>query len=798
MAQQSDTERRVMELLSEMTIEEKVAQMVGIPVSSLVGATGLDRSKLERRLQHGVGQLSMATLLGPEDPDVLVEALNGVQRFLVEETRLGIPAIAHAEALSGLVHPRAASFPTAIALGATWDPDLVEAICDTIRQQMCSVGIRQALSPVLDVARDPRWGRMHETYGEDPYLCSALGIAFVRGLQGSELGAGVVATGKHFVGYGASEGGRNRSPVSLSDRELMDVYCRPFEAAIRVSGLRSVMSSYSTLNGEAPSGSIAVLGKLLRDQLGFDGFVVSDYGAVADLFRRQLVVKDPHDAAILAASAGTDVELPDPACYGRELAKAVREGEIAESVIDASVGRVLRTKVDLGLIDRPFVRPGAWRDVFDRPSDRDLTSMAAERSIVLLANDGLLPLGRDRTRIAVIGPNANSVRNLFSGYTAPAELELRRALARHGVGGIGLGDDVDFSAVSSVFSAVEEQPDPGDLEAISALYPNTPTVLDAVRSAAPTTEVLFAHGCAINGPARDGIAEAVEAARVSEVAIVVLGDKTGWSGDATSGENRDRSTLDLPGSQCELLDAVCTTGTPVVVVLVNGRVAPLRTDSGRIGAIVEAWQPGAAGGAPIAAVLFGDAEPGGRLPVTIPRQASQVPAYHSHLAGAGYGTPSYTDGDWYPCYPFGHGLSYADFRYGHLEVEPEEVPTTGSLEVRFEIENVSGRAGEEVPQLYLGAHFREVSRPGQQLVGFARTHLEPGEMAGVTLEVPLSLLAFRDSSGKLVVEPGPVNVMVGRSSEDIRLRGSVDVIGGRAEVDGKRDFLSTTHVRTRG
>lgn len=781
---------RVDDLLATMTVEEKVAQLTAVGLPNLMTDGKVDTQLLQEHLQHGIGHVSQLTMLGPEDAHELVELRNAIQRHLVQETRLGIPAMFHAEALSGLMYAPASSFPTAIALAASWEPELVEEMCTVVREQMRALGLHHALSPVLDVARDARWGRVHETYGEDPLLCSVMGVAFVRGLQGDDLSRGVIATGKHFLGHALSEGARNSASVSVAERELYDVFARPFEAAIREAGLDSVMNSYSEVNGVPPAASRALLTDLLRNRLGFDGHVVADYDAVVQLVDRHGVAADRVDAARQALEAGLDVELPHRTCHGDELVEAVKSGAVDISVVETSLRRVLSAKLRVGLFDEPYADARQFLVTVDRPSHRRLARDLAVRSTVLLKNEaGLLPLRKDLGVLAVIGPNADSVRNLFSGYTAAVTAEVSAMMA----------NAREIGAVMTNATALTETAPAGVEDAVRALYPDTRTVLAAVRDAvSASTDVVYAQGCTVNGASREGLADAVAAARGADVAILVLGDKTGWVLDATSGEGRDRASLELPGCQEELLSAVCETGTPVVVVLVNGRPAPVGVPGPQPGAVLEAWQPGAVGADHIAEILFGDQMPSGKLPITFPRSAGQCPTYHYHRAGSGYGTPAvmqdYTDVPTSPAYAFGHGLSYTEFIYRRLVLSATAVPADGAVDVVVELANTGARPGEEVVQLYAHTSRRGIVRPVHELVGFKRVRLDPGQTCVVTFHLDLAQLACLDAEMELSVEPGTVTLWAGGASDDLPLSSTFQIVGPAVSLPRRTVFAAPASV----
>ena len=789
-------EDRVEDLLGRMTLEEKVAQLTGILPFDLLGPAGLNRQLLEQHLSDGLGQVSAGGLLSP-DPANLVPALNQIQRFLVERTRLGIPAIVHHEALAGLVHQACQDFPTAITLAASWDPPSVEAMNDVVRRQMRALGIHQACSPNLDIARDARWGRVQETYGEDPYLGSAIGVAFVRGLQGEDRREGVLATAKHFLGYGMADGGRNIGAVQLGDRDLLEVQARPFGAAIAEAGLESVMCAYSDVNGEPAAASRRLLTDMLRGVLGFEGMTVADYGAVNALYTRQQTATDVGDAGVQALSAGLDVELPGSLCYKTGVAQAVRDGLLAEAVVDESVRRVLDAKFRLGLFESPYGDVEAFAattEQGERGSAQALGRQIATRSTVLLANPkGVLPLRRDLARVAVIGPNARSIRNLFGGYSAPQAIEMLTS------GDMGLpapvqGGEVDDDVMAAVGPEDPDKPkDTGEdfgfvrriatrpseaaLAAIEAVYADTPTVLAAIQAVvAEGTEVVYALGSHVNDPSSDGIPEAVSAATGSDVAILVLGDKTGLVSDAVVGETRDRTTLELAGAQRALLEAVCATGVQVVVVLVGSQPVPVYAEEGGPVAVINAYQPGSVGGVAIADILFGLEDPSGRIPITIPRTAGQCPLFHGYKHG---GAPStYTDlNDSGPAYPFGHGLSYTTFEYRSIAVDTAEVAAGGSVQVHVEVANTGNRAGEEVVQLYASIRRRGVTRPVRELVGFDRVSLAAGDVATVTFTLRPAILAYYDVDMNLVVTPGAVQLMSGPSSATLPLTTTFTITG---------------------
>lgn len=811
---------RVGDLLGRMTLEEKVAQLTGTLPFDLLGPSGLSRPLMEQHLSAGLGEISAGGLLSP-DPASLISALSAIQRFLVEETRLGIPAIVHQEALAGVVHPACQDFPTALNLAASWDPDSVEAMNDIVRRQMRALGLHQACSPNLDIARDARWGRVQETYGEDPYLASAIGVAFIRGLQGADRHDGVIATAKHWLGYGMAEGGRNICAVQASERDLLEVQARPFGAAIDEAGLESVMCAYSDVNGEPAAASRHLLTDMLRGVLGFEGLTVADYGAVNALATRQMTAIDAADAGVQALAAGLDVELPGSLCYTAGVAEAVRDGRLEETVVDESVRRVLDAKFRLGLFEDPNGAMEAFAATIAEESisrARAIARRLATRSTVLLANpDGVLPLRRDLARVAVIGPNAASIRNLFGGYSAPLAVEMMTS------GDMGLpapvqggevADDVMAAVASDDTTSSDDPKAPKDTgedfgfvrriatrpsepaeAAIGEIWGHVPTVLASIRATvSEATDVVYALGCHVHDPSTDGIPEAVAAATDADVAILVLGDKTGLVADAVVGETRDRTTLELAGAQRPLLEAVCATGVPVVVVLIGSQPVPVLAGPGGPAAVVNAYQPGSVGGAAIADVLFGIENPSGRTPITTPRTAGQCPLFHGYKNGSEPGT--YTDiEDSGAAYPFGHGLSYTTFDYRSLTVDRAEVAPGGTVDVSVTVANTGDRFGEEVVQLYASITRREVTRPVRELVGFARVALDVGAVGTVTFTLRPEILAYYDVDMNLVMTPGEVQLMAGPSSATLPLSATLEVIGEPTELASRTVHLTASTIR---
>jgi beta-glucosidase len=752
---------RVDDLVARMDLDEKLAQLGCVWSTALVDGGTFSKERARALMPHGIGEITRIGATTGLRPRERAQFANTIQRFLVEETRLGIPAIVHEESTAGLCARDATQFPQAIGLAATWDPALIERIAGVIREQMLATGARHTLAPVLDVSRDPRWGRAEETYGEDPYLASRMGVAYVRGLQTPDLRRGVAATGKHFLGYGLSEGGMNHAPVHLGPRELREVYAEPFRAAIAEAGLATVMNAYHSIDGLPCGGSKAVLDDLLRGELGFDGAVVADYFTTGLLISHHRVAADRHEAAQRAIEAGLDMELPAAECYGAPLRELVERGDVDVALVDRSVRRVLALKDGLGVLDEPYVDEAAAASVYDLGEHRSLAREAAVESFVLLRNErAVLPLSPGLRSIAVLGPAADDVRLLQGDYSYPAHTEITWKQA----GDRGLLPTSDSSS---------------GMYAPGPYYPASVTPLAGVRAAVPEAEVVHAPGCDVTGDDRTGFAAAVGAARAAEIAIVCVGDRSGLLADCTSGEFRDVADLGLPGVQRELVEALAASGTPVVLVVMAGRPHALGDLAERVAAIVYSWAPGEQGGAALADVLFGAVAPSGRLPVSLPRAVGQVPVYHGHRAGGGRSQMlgDYVDLPVSPQWPFGFGLTYTTFEYSALSVAPDAPAPGDAFSVEVDVTNTGDVAGVEVAQLYLRDDVARVARPVRLLAGFERVALAPGEACRVTFEVDPRRLAYYDEAMRLVIEPGTVTVMVGGSAGALDLRTRITLTG---------------------
>jgi beta-glucosidase len=725
-------DERVAELLGRMTLEEKVAQLRPtarrVSLSSSPGVFSPDAAR--EVLKDGTGYLGRVTMpLGPREGAVMA---NAIQRHLRENTRLGIPAFLTEEALHGFMAKDATSFPQAIALAATWDVELTERVFTVAAREARARGAHWMLAPVLDVARDPRWGRTEETLGEDPFLAARLGVAAIHGLQGRGRRFGpdrVLATAKHFAVHGQPEGGTNAAPGNYSERIVREQFLPTFEAAVREARVGAVMASYNEIDGIPAHVNDWLLADVLRREWGFDGILCSDGGGINDLVNRHHVAADAADAARQVFLSGIDMELDNT--FGT-LVEHVRRGRIPDARLDQAVARVLKAKFELGLFDDPYVDPERAERVTNSPEHRALALEAARKAIVLLKNDGpLLPLDRARLRsIAVIGPNAADVHVGGYSYDPAAGVSVLEGIRRK------VGPDV--RVLHAEGSRITE-----GAQGWKAWWD------DEVRPADPAADT-------------HRIAVAVEVAKKADVVLLVVGEneavcREGWSRNHLG----DRDSLDLPGRQSELVKAVAATGTPTVVLLINGRPLAVPDVVAVVPAVLEGFYLGQETGTAVADVLFGDVNPGGRLPITVPRNVGQLPAYYYQKPAAKVG---YVLSDAAPLFPFGHGLSYTTFRYENLRVTPATIPVDGQASVTVDVVNAGSRPGDEVVQLYVHDQVASVTRPVKLLRGFTRLTLAPRERRTVRFTLGRDDLSFLDREKRRVVEPGLFDVTVGGSS----------------------------------
>lgn len=786
--------KKAEEILSEMTLEQKIAQ--------LQCTMSLGDSIKSQQCPDGVGEAAIMPVFMSKEQ--LADAIEETTTEVAKNTK-GVAPLMHVETLTGVSIAEATVFPSAIGLGATFDADTVRRAAEVIHDQAKAVGFHQALAPVLDVCRDPRWGRIGETYGEDPTLNALLGTAYVKALQGEDNDL-LCATGKHFLGYGMSSGGINMASCVIPMREIREVYAKPFQAAITEGKMMSVMNSYGTIDGEMVIGSRKIMTDLLRDEMEFDGIVVSDYASIEHLADHRLA-QDMADAGRQALQAGLDVECPQPVGYSTNyLVEAVKNGAIKEEVIDRSVLRVLEVKEKMGLLEK--VSPDRSRMAsFAASESFERSYQTAQKSIVLLKNDGILPLKKEKQKIAVIGPHADNIRLLFGCYTYAAGTDMM-------IGGT-LADQAGMEAsVEDMAGAMElkknvemyegsmvEKDNPAAIQAVEASYPYTKTILKSIQEKVPEAEVVYAKGCDVAGFDRSGFAEALDIAGQADTIILTLGGKYGWGGSCTIGEGIDTDDIGLMGVQEELAVALLDTGKPVILVHMDGRPISSVKVVERANAILENWFPGTSGGLAIADVLFGDYNPAGRLSVTAPRSTGQIPIYNGQYTGNSYYSSKcptsscrYVDSTTEPLYYFGEGLSYTQFAYSDLEIKNPNVKPNETISISCKVKNIGEQAGEEVVQLYVSDLCASMLRPYQEFAGCSRIYLEPGEQKTVEFIVKADQFAFIGKDDEWRLEEGDMEVGIGGSSHELPLHGTFHIMNTTSIRPAKRGFYAKCRV----
>jgi beta-glucosidase len=734
-------EKRVKDLLSNMTIEEKAAQLMGLwngGVEDFKDEVFKDKAKMKEIFGNGCHSIHPA----PFGIKETVALRNKIQQYLVENTRLGIPAIFVDEGQHGMMRPNATVFPQAIGMACSWDTDLFEQIYSVVAHEMRSRGTHHALTPVIDVCREPRWGRVEETYGEDPYLNGMLSCAAVKGLQGSKNGKvaknHVAATLKHLVGHGESEGGQNQGPANHSMRVLRDYHMPPFKMCIDNVKPVSVMPSYNEVDGVPSHASKWLIKDLLRKEWKFKGLVVSDYYGIDQLLLKHFVVKDEKEAAMTAFNSGVQYEFPQANLY-KLLPELLKEGKIKLTDIDTAVAQTLKLKFELGLFENPYVDVDDAIKVSKRPEHKEIALKAARESVVLLKNDNLLPLSTNKCKkIAVIGPCAKDL--YFGGYAGEPYYKV--------------------------------------------------SVLEGItKKVGSKVEILFAQGCRLTTNTTSSyfnwkydeikfasreenlklIKEAVDVAKKAEVIILAIGENEHLCREAWAKNHiGDNLTLDLFGEQNELAEAIIALGKPVVVYLMNGRPLSINMLAEKATAVIEGWYMGQETGTAAADIIFGDVNPSGKLTITVPKSSGQLPMYYNHKPSAQF--HDYLSQDINPLFGFGFGLSYTSFKYGKPALEKKTIKTKESTRVLVDVTNTGKVVGDEIVQLYIRDKVSSVTRPVKELKGFQRISLKPGETKTVILDITPAKLAFHNIDMKFIVEPGVFEIMTGSSSRDEDLR----------------------------
>lgn len=762
-------EQRASDLLSRMTWEEKLGQMMGY----CGAAWSADR--LENYL-YGVGQVSFFG--GVEKKSIYDSAAwqRDVQKRIMEKSRFGIPAIFHLETLCGAMLPDATIFPSGIGQAAGFDPEQQRNMGSLVGKQGRAAGAHQAFSPVLDVARDPRFGRMGETGGEDPTLISALGCAIVNGIQqNGNLKEGMAATAKHFLGYHDSQGGIHAAACDIPDRLLREVYAKPFQAAISKAGMRGIMPSYSSIDGEPVSASKKILTGLLEEEMGFDGVVVSDYSAVEEIHTRHCAAENLSEAGRKAILAGVHQELPSGNCYQPEIMKDIQDDPDVETAVDKAVLRILRLKFELGLFENPYASGDETiRQVFESPRNHDVAMKSALQSLVLLKNNGVLPLSGNEKRVAVIGWHAESVSGMFGGYTWLSTIESSLS-ARNTMAGVKKHEDSNAQTKKVWSGSLVEKNDPQTEVDLRALSTKFRSLLDILKEKHPNTIFYNAFGYPYVGDDCSSHSKAIEVASEADLIIMTIGGKYSTGSTASVGEGIDGTNINLPSCQESLIWKLKKLGKPLILIHFDGR--PISSDAADAcaDALLEAWNPGQAGPEAVEAAIYGSYIPGGRMPVSTPYNAGQIPIYYNHPNGSSYhqntitAFRSYVDCPHEPRYCFGYGLSYTSFEYSDLWVHIDDSLGKDCIKISFVVKNTGSIAGDEVAQLYIRDCYASMVRPVQELAGFTRIHLTPGEKNRITFTLHISQFAFLDSEMQWKVEKGDVQLMIGASAMDIRL-----------------------------
>lgn len=769
-------EERAEILLAEMNLEEKMAQ-----VNTLFpfGDIYKDFNCFSDKTPYGIGEVSTLEMRRMETLEEVAAWQRKVQEIVMANSPHHIPAIFHMEGLCGAFIQDSTSFPSGIGRGAGFDPELEEKIAKIVSRQEAACGITHILAPVLDISRDSRMGRQGETYGEDPVLAAALGSAYTKGIQECETaGRRPESVAKHFLAFHNSQGGIHGTHSDTPPRLLEEIYGKPFQAAITEAGLKGVMPCYCSINGEPVSASRELLTGLLREDMGFEGLCVSDYGAVGSVHNVQHVGESTGEAGFLCLEAGMDIEMPSTTGYGRELKEMFEKGEADIMILDRAVKRILTAKFRMGLFEKPFALCGdELKKIFDDETDRRISLQSAKESMVLLKNKGVLPIKKEVKKIALIGPHADSARKFFGGYTHLCMMESTYAVANSiaGVSGSYTGDGLKGGTVPGTNIQSDEE------EIFDAILrrqkPDCRSLLDELRERMPDTEISYSYGYYIAGEDQRYFDEALALVKEADIAILTLGGKHGTCSMASMGEGVDASDINLPPCQDEFIKRAAALGTPLVGVHFNGR--PISSDAADkyLDAILEAWNPSETGAEAVVSVLTGDYNPGGKLPVSVARHAGQIPIYYNHPNGSAWhqgesiGFVNYVDLPHTPRYCFGHGLSYTDFTYSDFRISDQEIDPEGKVYIEAVVFNAGERKGDEVVQLYLKDRFASMTRPVKELAGFKRISLNPGEKKKVIFEVAASQTAFLDKNMCWRIEKGTVDVEIGSSSEDIRLKG---------------------------
>lgn len=768
---------RASDLLSKMSLEEKMAQAAGI-----LAVKGREE-EMKKFIQHGIGQVSTLEFRGCDSMEEAAQWQRKLQDIVMENSEHHIPAVFHMEGLCGAFIQDMTAFPSGVNRGSTFDPELEYKIGEIVSRQEAACGITQILAPVLDISRDSRMGRQSEPYGEDPALAAAMGTAFTKGIQETgTAGRHPESVAKHFLGFHNSQAGIHGANVDAGDRLLSEVYGKPFQAAIRNADLRGVMPCYCSIGGQPIHASRHYLTDLLRMEMGFEGVVVSDYSAVENVYRVQHVGESKGEAGLRCMKAGMDVELPMPSCYNEEMRERFADGEEDIAVLNRAVLRILEAKFRMGLFENPYALTGEELEkTAHHEGDDEVAKQAAQESLVLLKNNGVLPLTSREKTIAVIGPHAGNARYYFGGYTHLSMVEAVHAAA-NSMAGIGAGGDTAGIRMERV-PGTNIQTDETDEfhQVLKKLHPKCRNLVEVLQAQLPETRILHAAGYPKAGADTSGFGEALALAREADVVILTLGGKNGSGSVATMGEGVDGTDINLPACQDVFIREVKKCGKPLIGIHFDGRPVSSDTADELLDALIEAWTPAVFGAEAVVNVLTGACNPSGKLPLCVARSAGQIPVYYNHPNGSAWhqgesiGFQDYVNMPHTPRYFFGYGLSYTTFSYHDLALEKKKVNPAEDMEISLVIENTGEVSGTEVVQLYLRDEQASMTRPVKELQGFARVSLAPGEEKKVVFRVSPSQTAFLDEDMRWKIEKGEIKVQVGASSEDIRLEDAFSI-----------------------
>ncbi len=787
-------ERRAEELLAQMSLEEKMGQLVGYY------PTAYSETELAREYPHGAGQVACFAMREMKTLEEISRHQRMIQDKIMELSGHGIPAIFHMEGLCGILIRDAAGFPSGIGRASSWNPDVERKVGTIVGRESAAVGATMVLAPVLDISRDSRFGRQGETYGEDPVLASVLGTAYIEGIQSQREGAFVESAAKHFVGYHDSQGGIHAANCDIPFRLLREIYAKPFQAAIGKAGLRSVMPCYSSVNGQPVSASKPILTGLLREEMGFDGVVVSDYCSISEIHERQKVCESLTEAGARALEAGMDMELPSKCCFNEELGQWFASGKLNMRILDQAVKRILTEKFRMGLFENPYALEGMELAEAFHTSEADETMLtSALKSLILLKNDGILPIKKPVKKLAVIGYHAASTRAMFGGYTYMSMTE-RWLGAKNTMAGVK-EEELNVVNEKETYSGSYVQKEHPLAEKLAKeLRPHSNNLLEQLNIIMPETKIMYSFGYPHAGDDVSGHDEALRIAEEADLVIVTVGGKYGTGSMASTGEGIDSTSVNLPICQEQFLERLTALDKKVVCIHFDGR--PVSSDAAEqcANAILEAWNTGEKGAEAIGRVLLGQYNPGGKLPVSVAYNAGQEPIYYNHYNGSSYhqGTigayTGYADRPYEPRYYFGYGLSYTKFTFNNLTISNKKPDPSESVRITVELMNTGEMAGDEVVQLYLKDRYASMTRPVMELAGFKRINLKPGEMKRISFIVHMSQMAFLDREGRWKIEAGEIEVLAGASSHDIRLK-EVLRITSDAYVKGKeRAFYAEVEV----